>query len=89
MSLFRTVYKRWRRIDPNTRAHVKNTATWVGVFMVFWPGLMYFFVVRVYDMQSEAAVRIFMPDEVNDENLEKWRKKQLEAGRTFSDEKLQ
>ena len=85
MGLFQRLYIRWRRIDPDSRRHIKQTATWVTGYLIVGPLSLYFMLIAVYDIQTEAALRATVPEEVNDKNYQEWLKKQRAQGR-FLDE---
>ena len=86
MGLFDRLYLRWRRLPGDQRRHYSQHFYWVSLYLVFLPAVMYFMVSRFYDMQTEIALRSTIPEEISQENFEKWLKKQQAEGR-FLDEK--
>lgn len=88
MGFLNKIWFLWRKVDPAARRHYKQTATWISLYMVICPIWLFYTLNIIYDMQTAAAVRTITPDEVTEENYQKWLKKQNNEGHFLEDEHL-
>ena len=83
--MFQRLYRRWRRIPWEKRRFYKQHFTWISIYLVFCPILLYKMIEEFYEIQTRTAIRTSIPDEVNQANFEEWLKKQQREGK-FLDE---
>jgi hypothetical protein len=81
MGLIQRLWVKWRKIDPHYRREIKQNATWIGAYLIGIPVLLYFSLIAVYDIQTKAAVKLTVPEEVNDKNYQEWLKRQQKKGK--------
>ena len=86
MGIIEKIWLKWRTVDPDNRRHIKQTATWVTAYLVCVPAMLYFMLMAIYDVQTEAAIRSTVPEQVNNKNFNTWLAKQQKEGK-FMDEK--
>jgi hypothetical protein len=88
MGLFKTIWVRWRKIDQFKRIHIKQTITWITAYMICTPALLTFMIIQAYNIQTDGAIKASMPEEVTEENYQKWLIKQQQEGRFFKEERI-
>ena len=86
MGIIQKIWLRWRKVDPDTRRHVKQSATWITAYLICIPSMLYFMLMEIYHLQTAASIKMNLPEEVNEKNYQKWLLKQQKEGR-FLDEK--
>lgn len=87
MRLIEKVWLKWRKIDPDTRRHIKQTTTWVTAYLICCPLMLYVMLMQIYDLQTAAAIRTNVPAQVNDSNYNTWLTKQHQQGRFLEEKK--
>ena len=86
MGLIERIWLRWRKVDPHYRREIKQNATWIGVYLLGIPLLLYFSLMAVYDIQTKASVRLNVPQEVNDRNYKEWLTRQQKQGKFLEED---
>ena len=81
MGIIQKIWLRWRKVDPHTRREIKENGTWITVYLLGIPLLLYGCLMAVYDIQTKASLRLSIPEQVNDKNYQKWLKKQQSKGK--------
>lgn len=86
MGIIQKIWLRWRKVDPYTRRQIKENATWITIYLFGAPMILYICLHAVYDIQTKAAVKLYVPEEVNDKSYQSWLKKQRSEGRFLDDD---
>mmetsp|Transcript_12198 Transcript_12198/g.17764 ORF Transcript_12198/g.17764 Transcript_12198/m.17764 type:complete len:89 (+) Transcript_12198:1408-1674(+) len=87
MRLVDKIWRKWMSLPGPQRNHYRHTAYWASLYLVLFPGILWYFLLKVYDLKTESLIKTSMPEEVNDSNFNKWLAKQHAEGR-FLDEKF-